>query len=98
LSDDQTLYRLISIRGNVQKFEFAEDAARPVFHDRKAKTIRLQLSGKPDADALAKLIGAGPATDQRIDAAELKLPGVTLKGIKGTMHLEGKCISIALSE
>lgn len=98
VADGQTIYRLIPINGKVGAFGFAEDSARPVFHDTKAKRIRLRLTGKPDAADLAKQFGAAPAPDRRVELPKFTLPGVTLEGVKGTVQLDGKRVTVVLAE
>ncbi|MBP3956230.1 hypothetical protein J8F10_13150 [Gemmata sp. G18] len=98
VADHQSLYRLIPISGTVGAFKFAEDAARPVFHDAEAKRIRVQLTGKPDPADLAKQIGAELTADRHIDLAKLTVPGVTLNGVKGTVRLDGKRLTLVLDE
>ena len=98
VSDHQAVYRLIPISGAVGAFQFAEDGARPVLHDTKAKQIRLQLTGKPDLATLTKQLGAEPKADQRVEAAKLTLPGMTLNGVKGTVRIDGKRLTLVLDE
>ncbi|WP_171472535.1 hypothetical protein [Frigoriglobus tundricola] len=98
VSDHQAVYRLIPISGAVGSFQFAEAGARPVLHDTRAKQIRFQLTGKPDPADLAKQLGAEPKADQRVGAAKLTLPGMTLNGVKGRARLDGKRLTLVLDE
>ena len=98
VTDHQTVHRLIPVSGSIGAFQFAEDSARPVMHDTQAKQFRLRLTGKPDAADLGKQLGAAFTSGQRVVLAELKLPGVTLKGVKGMLKLDGARATLVLGE
>ncbi len=86
VDDDRTIYRLIPIRGSVGKLSFSENTSRPVLHDTKAKTVHLQLTEAPTTQG------------GEIDVKELTLPGVSLKDVKGNIVVEGKRVTLVLSE
>jgi len=98
VSDHRAVYRLVPISGSVGALKFAEDGARPVLHDTKAKQIRFQLTGKPDPAELAKQLGAELKGTRAVDLEKLALPGMTLSGVKGTVQLDGTRLTLMLDE
>ncbi|MBS1703227.1 MAG: hypothetical protein JST12_16305 [Armatimonadetes bacterium] len=90
VNPDQTIYRLIPIRGLIGALNFSEDSPRAILHDTKVKTVHIQLTGQPTMDG----IGA----DGTVNAKELKLPGVSLKDVKGKVVIEGKRVTIRLED
>lgn len=83
LDDDRNIFRLVPIRGQLGETSFAEDGARPVLYDRKAKQVRIPLKAAADTVDLS--------------AKDLDLPGVSIKGIRGTVRREGRRIVIRLA-
>jgi len=84
VNDDQTIYRLIPIRGVVGSLSFSEDAARPVLQDRKASLVCMQLTAAPTL------------SDTVLDGKDLALPGVTLKNVHGKVRVEGRRVVIEI--
>lgn len=96
VSDDQTVYRLIPMRGRVGSLTVSEDGARPVLHDQGAKVVRYQLTATPDEAALKLQLGGGGL--QAVDAKTLALPGVTLGNVKGTLIVEGRKVTLVVAD
>lgn len=84
VSDDETIYRLIPIRGSVGSLSFSEDAARPVLQDRKGSLLRFQLTGLPEV------------SDSVLDGKDLTLPGVTLKNVHGRVRVAGRRVVVEI--
>lgn len=75
---DRNVFRLVPIRGQFGSTSFAEASARPVLYDRKSRTIRLQLTERPDL------------RPGELNGMDLNLPGLSLKNVKGTLSGEGR--------
>ena len=78
VDDDRTIFRLIPLHGKIGALQFSEDSARAILQDQKLKLLHLQMTAEP---------GDVP---NRLNDAELKLPGISLLHVTGTVRKEGK--------
>ena len=96
VDDQRRVFRLLPVRGVVDRLSFSEDSARPVLDDRAARSVVLTLTAtmtEEKLDTIAPGWRNGPATYD-----ELTLPGVTLKKVKGTIRLDGKRLVVSLQD
>jgi len=98
LDDDKTLFRLVPISGSIENVTFSEDGPRPVLQDRRLGALHFQLTMPPDAKTLIDQIQASGLDYAEFQLKELRLPGVTLKDVKGRMSLHGTQIVIELAQ
>lgn len=96
LNDDAAVLRLIPIRGVVGSLSVAEDGSRPVMHDQKAKIVRFQLTTMPDLAEITAQLGSSRL--ENLDAKSLKLGGVVLDHLTGTLKVEGRRVVLVLRD
>lgn len=93
VDSDRSLFRLVPIRGTIGETSFAEESAQPMMQDHKAKTLSFILPSAMDVPSvLDKFKGAGTLV------SELKIPGISLKNIKGTVSTNGNRLVIELQQ
>jgi len=73
IDDDRSVFRLVPIRGQIDKMSFAEDGARPVMHDRKAKKIYFQLTAQPTEEATPGITLTNAKGRRRLEGGRLTI-------------------------
>lgn len=89
----RSLFRLVPIRGTIGETSFVEESAQPMMQDHKAKTLSFLL---PSAVDVPSVIGKFNAAGSLV--SELKIPGISLKNIKGRATTNGNRLVIELQQ
>lgn len=87
VDEDRNFFRLVPLRGRLGTTLFGQKQAAPALYDRKAKQVRLPLDAEP------KDIQTGSVT-----ADVYRLPGVSLNKLKGTVRVDGRVVTVVLSD
>lgn len=97
IDEERRVFRLLPLRGLIGALTFAEDSARPVLDDSKSKQVRIMLTSRLSREVVAGIFGS-EWNSHLVELKEVKLPGVSLKSVKGRLRLEGKTITLVLED